>query len=170
MDLHLFIITINAIILWGKEAYCHLYDIFSFRFHTGQTGSKCKIVTFSCMYGHSWLSCVTNIRNGQTALLKKKSYYYTLIISERVCSGNIWVSACQKSGLNSLTHYTNCALYSFVFIVCTNYGDISKIRHLQLCELCNSTPLFLIWVWFQLKNISSGCYPSTFQDITSDRL
>lgn len=133
-------------------------------------GANAKTVTFSCMYGHSRLSCVINIRSGQTASLKKKSFYYALIISKSVHSGNIWVSPCQVSGLNSLTHYTNCALYSFVFTICTNYGDISKIRCPQLCQLCNSTTLFLIWVWFQLKHLTCVCYHSTFQDITSDRL
>lgn len=147
-----------------------LCNTFSFQFRSGQTGSNSKPVTLSSLRGHSWLTCVINIRSGQAIFLRKKAYHSTLIISERVHSGNIWVSACQESGLNSLSHYTNCVLYSFVFIVCTNYGDISKIRCPQLCQLCNSTSWFFIWIWFQLKNMSRGCYPSTFQDIASDRL
>lgn len=128
-----------------------------------KTAAHAKIVTLSSTCGHSWLTCVINVRNGQAILLRKKSYLSTLIISERVHSGNTWVSACQESRLNSLTHYTNCVLYSFVCIVCTNYGNISKIRFLQLCQLCNSSFWFFISTCFQLKNITSGCYLSTFR-------
>lgn len=139
-------------------------------FTQDKMGAHAEIVTLSSMCGHSWLTCVINVINSYAISLRKKSYHSTLIISERLHSGNIWVSACQESRLNILTHYTNCVLYSFVFIVCTNYGNISKIRFLQLCQLCNSSFWFFISTCFQLKNITSGCYLSTFQVTASDKL
>lgn len=145
MILSLFIISINVIILWGKRHIGPYTTLPHFSFMQDKMGANAKTVTLSSMCGHSWLTRVINIRNGQAILLREKAYHSTLIISERVHSGNIWVSACQESGLNSLTHYTNCVLYSFVFIVCTNYWDVSKIRCPQLCQLCNSTSWFLIW-------------------------
>lgn len=146
-----------------KEAYWQRHNTFSLQFHVGKKMEEnVKTLTPFPMHEYSWLTCVINIRIGQAVFLRKKAYTPTRIISERIHHGNIWVSACQESGLNRLTHYTNCVFHSIVFIVCTNYRDITKIRCPQLFQLGNSTYWFFIWIWFQFRNVSSGCNFSSF--------
>lgn len=157
-----FIISINVPILWGERGILAMAQHFLITISRGEkNGRKCE--NFNTL-SYAWilLTNLCNIRIGQAVFLRKKAYTPTRIISERIHHGNIWVSACQESGLNRLTHYTNCVFHSIVFIVCSNYRDITKIRCPQLFQLGNSTYWFFIWIWFQFRNVSSGCNFSSF--------
>lgn len=45
-------------------------------------GANAKLVTLSSMCGHSWLTCIINIKNGQAILLRRKVYHSTLFLRE----------------------------------------------------------------------------------------